>query len=150
MIFAPLVTSDVFRVGMHESVAVWGLTPAAVSSQHHQDGAYACSAGNSNGHGDFEASPTGLAQQPEQRSMLERLNDGDDDDVSDSTESSGEDNELEITCKRGSGGSPHPPHVRVCMQTESLYCTGMPPINGMCVMRYMHAFGFVVRLACYS
>lgn len=92
------------RVGKHESVAVWGLTPAAVSSQQPQDGSDAGPVG-SGGRGDVEANPTGLGLQRGQRSMLERLNDGDEDDASDSTQSSGEDNDLEITCKRGSGDS---------------------------------------------
>lgn len=93
-----IVTSNVLRVGKHESVAVWGLTPAAVSSQQHQDGAGTGSFGSS-GRGDVEASPTGAGQEGEQRSMLERLNNGEDDDASDSSQSSNEDNELEITCK---------------------------------------------------
>lgn len=88
------------RVGKHESVAVWGLTPAAASSQQHEDGTGVGSTGGS-GRGDLEANPTGLGQQQGQRSMLERLNDGDEDDASDSTQSSGEDNDLEITCKLG-------------------------------------------------
>lgn len=88
-------------------MAVWGLTPAAPSSRQQQDGAGAFSA--SSGGGESEANPTGLRQQRGERSMLEKLNDGEDDDVSDSTQSSGEDNDLEITCKRGRGALRRPP-----------------------------------------
>jgi len=75
-------------------VAAWGLTTSAVSSPQQNGGAIDFSAGSSSGD-QFQTNPEGSGTRPEPRSMLERLNDEDDDAM---TDSSGDDN-LEITCK---------------------------------------------------
>lgn len=116
VLFSLVTTSDLFRVGKHASVAVWGHAPAVVPSQQQQDDA-GIGLPVGGGRGSIEANPTGLVQPPPgQRSMLETLNDGDDDDMSDSTQSSGEDDELEITCKPRSDGSRRQPHD--CLGSE--------------------------------
>lgn len=85
---SPLLSSScVLSVGKHNSVAGWGLAPST-----------SCDA---NTGGDAEHGDTGGPRHEEQRSMLERLNDHDDDYLlSDSSQASDDEDDLEITCKK--------------------------------------------------